>query len=162
MLLHGKTVRWTENLPGQSSGMLVVCTTMQLLLWLGDNLSRDLSLKKSLYTIYYYKGGGGWAKVSYLTIIMRVGCWISDDVGWHLVAGPMKPCLVLESPHHLSLKQARSSHVRVSSSTSYQTTQPTYYLIILKYATAACKYWFKNSLNEILHILYPLVLWNTQ
>ena len=23
MLLHGKTVRWTENLPGQSSGMLV-------------------------------------------------------------------------------------------------------------------------------------------
>ena len=124
MLLHGKTVRWTENLPGQSSGMLVCSTTMQLLLWLGDNLSRDLSLKKSLYTIYYYKGGGGWAKVSYLTIIMRVGCWISDDVGWHLVAGPMKPCLVLESPHHLSLKQARSSHVRVSSSTSYQTTQP--------------------------------------
>lgn len=28
------------------------------------------------------------------SIIMRVGCWISDDVGWHHL-GPMKPCLVL-------------------------------------------------------------------
>ena len=99
MLLHGKTVRWTENLPGQSSGMLVCTYYYAALAMTWGQFKSWFITQKSLY----YKGGG-WAKVSYLTIIMRVGCWISDDVGWHLVAGPMKPCLVLESPHHL--KQA--------------------------------------------------------
>ena len=62
----------------------------------------------------------GWPKPKSATssFIMRLGCWISDDVGWHHL-GPMKPCLVLLA----SRKEVRAEPVLLMHSAQWNVSK---------------------------------------
>ena len=80
-VFNGLMGRWTANLHSNSDECGMSPATRRFLSWFMSQLSS--------YRMWVAK------KCYYLDFIMRLGCWISDDVGWqwhHL--GPMKLVLL--------------------------------------------------------------------